>query len=342
MTGSYCGVISHATDVRAGTVGLGFGGRGDDGRGDERKAVGSDVGGVILEPAARSFLDHLSASVAPPAPGRRASGTATDEHWITVGNIHVRVVRPHRDAPSPPAVLYLHGGVRYRGTADTHRRIADELADQAGAVVLVPEHTAGGRMRYPESRDRMYELTRWLVDNAASVDVDPTRLAVVGDSVGGTLAIAVTFRAVQRGEFGLRHLVVFYPATDAAGETLSHNQFADDYYLRRADMRDFWDSYAPSAHQLRPEVSPLQANSWELIGFPPSLIITAEADVLRDEGESFAAKLRAARVPTTAVRYEGMIHDFVVLDELADTVGARAATSQAAAALRDAFGQGAN
>ena len=300
--------------------------------------MGSDAGGVILEPAARSFLDHLSESAAPPAPGRRASGAQLDEHWITVDGLRIRVVRPHRDTPSPPAVLYLHGGVRYRGNADTHRRIADQLADQAGAVVLVPEHTAAGGMRYPESRDRVYHLTRWLVDNAAALDVDPTRLAMVGDSVGGTLAIAVAFRAVQRGEFAFRQLVVFYPATDATGETLSQNRFADGHYLRRADMRAFWDGYAASADQSRPEVSPLRANSWELIGFPPSLIITAEADVLRDEGEAFAAKLRAARVPTTAVRYEGMIHDFVVLDELADTVGAKTAISQAAAALRDAFG----
>lgn len=291
---------------------------------------------VILEPAAQSFLERLAISAQPPAPGNRLSDVVVDEQSITLDTLTVRIVRPVHATEPLPAVLYLHGGVRFRGDARTHRRIADELACQAGAAVLVPEHTSTGPMHYPESLDRMYTLAQWIVDNAADSGLDPTRLAVVGDSVGGTLAIAVTLRAALRREFAVRQLIAFYPAADAGCESLSHRRFADGYYLSQVDMHQFWEQYAPQTPAAA-EVSPLRADSRDLTGFPPVLIITAEADVLRDEGESFAAKLRAVGVPTTAVRYEGMIHDFVVLDELADTVAAKAAIAQAAAVLRDAF-----
>lgn len=292
--------------------------------------------GVILEPAAQTFLECLATSAQPPAPGNRSSDVAVDEQWTTLDTLSVRIVRPVHATGPLPAVLYLHGGVRFRGDARTHRRIADELAGQTQAAVLVPEHTSTGPLRYPESLDQMYTLSRWIVDNAADLRLDPNRLAVVGDSVGGTLAISLTLRAALRREFAVRQLIAFYPATDAGCETLSHWRFSDGYHLSRADMQQFWEHYAPQARAAA-EASPLRAENNDLIGFPPVLIITAEADVLRDEGESFAAKLRTVGVPTIAVRYEGMIHDFVVLDELADTVAAKAAIAQACAALSDAF-----
>ena len=152
------------------------------------------------------------------------------------------------------------------------------------------------------------------------------------------MAIALTSLALQRKEFQLAQLVAFYPVTDATFETESYRLFAEGYLLRRDTMKWFWDQYTTDeAERGQITASPVRATVEEVAGFPPTLIVTAEADVLRDEGEAFAAKLRAAGVPITAVRYEGIIHDFVMLNALKDTGAAKAATAQAAMTLAAAL-----
>jgi acetyl esterase len=167
---------------------------------------------------------------------------------------------------------------------------------------------------------------------------DATRLAVAGDSVGGNMATALTLLAKQRGDVTFVAQVLFYPVTNAAFDTASYHQYAEGYFLRRDGMRWFWDQYTTDAAE-RADItaSPLRATLDDLAGLPPALVVTAEADVLRDEGEGYAAKLRAAGVPTVAVRYGGIIHDFVMLNALHDTHAATAAITQATATLHAAL-----
>jgi acetyl esterase len=156
----------------------------------------------------------------------------------------------------------------------------------------------------------------------------------IGDSVGGNMAIALTLLAKQRGGVTFRQQVLLYPVADAKFDTASYLQFAEGYFLRREAMQWFWDEYAPDEAR-RDEItaSPLRASLHDLAGLPPALVINGEADVLRDEGEAFACNLRAAGVPVTAVRYQGIIHDFVMLNTLRETHAADAAINQAIAFL---------
>lgn len=178
--------------------------------------------------------------------------------------------------------------------------------------------------------EQIHTAARWVVEHGAGHGLDASRMAVAGDSVGGNMAIALTLMAEQDGAIGLAAQVLFYPVTDAAFDTGSYRQFAEGYFLRRDGMRWFWDQYTTDPDQ-RAQItaSPLRAGTDQLASLPPALVITAEADVLRDEGEAYADKLRAAGVAVTAVRYQGIIHDFVMLNALRDTHAAEGAIRQA-------------
>jgi acetyl esterase/lipase len=181
-------------------------------------------------------------------------------------------------------------------------------------------------------------VAQWVVTEGAAKNLDSTRIAVAGDSVGGNMSAALTLMAKQRGGLPLRQQVLFYPVTDASFDTGSYHQFAEGYFLRRDGMQWFWDQYTTDEAQ-RAEItaSPLRASLEELAGLPPALIITGEADVLRDEGEAYANKLRQAGVPVTAVRYQGIIHDFVMLNALRETHAAASAIELAVGTLRRAL-----
>lgn len=311
---------------------------------------------VTLDAAAQAFVE---AADAPPhlhdlGPARSrddldtlqrdASDIDVSEHWVTInsgptGSVRVRVVTPPRSAGSLPVVVYLHGGGWVSGSAHTHDRLIRELAVQSGAAVMCPEYTRSPEARYPVALEQVYATAQWVVADGARHGLDGSRMAVAGDSAGGNMAIALTWLSLQRADFHVRQLVAFYPVTDAAFDTDSYHTFATGYHLRRDSMQWLWDQYtADAGERAMVTASPLRAESTQFASFPPSLIITAEADVLRDEGEAFAAKLRFAGVPTTAVRYEGTIHDFVMLNALKDTTAAKAATAQAASALKVALG----
>jgi acetyl esterase/lipase len=168
--------------------------------------------------------------------------------------------------------------------------------------------------------------------------LDSSRIAVAGDSVGGNMSIALTLMAKERGDLDLVQQVLFYPVTDASFDTGSYHQFATGYFLRRDGMQWFWDQYTTDENE-RAQItaSPLRATVDQLTGLPPALVITAEADVLRDEGEAYAARLRQADVPVVATRYQGIIHDFVMLNALRPSYAAQAAISQAVTVLRAAL-----
>ncbi|MFD3469142.1 alpha/beta hydrolase [Streptomyces sp. NPDC058682] len=311
----------------------------------------------VLEPAAQAFA-HATAQPPylyqiPVADGRKAvddvqSGEgvalpAVDEEWITVqggptGDVRTRIVRPLGVTGPLPVILYLHGAGWVFGNAHTHDRLVRELAVGARAAVVFPEYDLSPEARYPVAIEQNYTVAQWVAREGHHKDLDGSRIAVAGDSVGGNMSAALTLMAKQRGDVHILHQVLFYPVTDAAFDTDSYAQFAEGYFLRRDAMRWFWDQYTTdAAERAQITASPLRASLDQLTGLPPALVITAEADVLRDEGEAYAARLRAAGVPVTALRVLGTIHDFVMLNALRETRAASLAIGQAVETLREAL-----
>lgn len=235
-------------------------------------------------------------------------------------------------------IFYIHGAGWVFGNAHTHDRLVRELAVGAGAAVVFPEYDLSPEVRYPVAIEQNFAVARWVVEEGASRGLDGSRIAVAGDSVGGNMSAALTLMAKERGGVRLVQQVLFYPVTDASFETASYRQFAEGYFLRRDGMRWFWDQYTTDeAERAQITASPLRATVEQLKDLPPALIITGEADVLRDEGEAYANKLREAGVPVTAVRFQGIIHDFVMLNALRPTHAADAAITLAVGTLRDAL-----
>ena len=303
----------------------------------------------VLEPAAQAFAE---ATAQPPflfdlgpqlgrktvddvqSPQIEVPGTAKE----SLEEPALTVFRP-TDAVGPlPVILYIHGAGWVFGNHHTHDRLARELAAGTGAAVVFPDYSLSPEARYPTAIEENYTAARWVLQHGTRHGLDASRIAVAGDSVGGNMAAALTLMAKDRGDVPLTAQVLFYPVTDAAFDTRSYKQFAEGYFLRRDAMRWFWDQYTTSDTD-RAEItaSPLRATTEQLTGLPPALVITAEADVLRDEGEAYANKLRAAGVPVTAVRYQGIIHDFVMLNALRQTHAAQAAITQAITFLRTAL-----
>jgi acetyl esterase len=212
------------------------------------------------------------------------------------------------------------------------------LVNATQSTLVFVDYTRSPEARYPIAIEQAYSATAWVAEHGASLGVDTSRLAVVGDSAGGNMAAVVTLLAKQRQGPKLCFQVLFYPVTDADLDNGSYRQFGDGcYWLTRRGMQWFWDNYVAAEGRQAPTVSPLQASLEQLRGLPSALIITAENDVLRDEGEAYVHKLIEAGVVVTATRYLGTIHDFVLLNALRHTPAARAAIAQAGAALRNAF-----
>jgi acetyl esterase len=311
---------------------------------------------ISLEPAAQAFVDATSEppflNDLGPEEGRKAVDAvqdepiekpAIDDEWLDVpggptGSVRVRIVRPAGASGALPVVLYTHGAGWVFGDAHTHDRLVRDLAIGANAAVVFPEYDRSPEARYPHALEQVWATAQWIVAHGAEHALAPERLAVSGDSVGGNLTAALTLLAKERGGVPIRAQVLFYPVTNAAFDTASYEQFADGYFLTRTAMQWYWDQYTTSEEdRAQITASPLRATLEQLAGLPAALVITGEADVLRDEGEAYAAKLRAAGVPTIAVRYQGIIHDFVMVHSLHATEAAKAALDQATAFLRGAL-----
>lgn len=312
--------------------------------------------GLPLEDAAQAFVEATDAPPylyqIPPAEGREAVNgvqsseidkPAVDEQWVTVdggptGAVKARIVRPAGTTEPLPVIVYIHGAGWVFGNAHTHDRLVRDLAMGAGAAVVFPEYDLSPEVRFPVAIEQSFAVAQWVGHAGAEHGLDASRVAVAGDSVGGNMAIALTQLAKRRGGVEFLQQVLFYPVTDAAFDTDSYHEFAEGYFLRRDGMKWFWDQYTTDpAERADILASPLRASVEDVQGLPPALVITAEADVLRDEGEQYAALLRRAGVPVTSVRYGGIIHDFVMLNALHDTHAARAAIGQATATLREAL-----
>ena len=289
-----------------------------------------------LDPAAaRKVLDDLQAAPIDKLP--------VEDEWVTVpapvGDVRVRIVRPAGSTGTLPVIVYMHGGGWILGNAGTHDRLVRELAVGAHAALLFVEYPNSPEARYPVAIEQGYATAQWVIGEGAGRGLDARRMAVAGESVGGNMAAALTLMAKERGDVTFVQTSMYYPVTDAAMDTASYEQFAEGYYLTRKAMEWFWDAYTTDPAQ-RAEItaSPNQATVEQLRGLPPTLLFVDEADVLRDEGEAYAAKLRAAGVAVTTVRYDGVVHDFMLLNAMSEAHATRAAIAQATAFLRAALG----
>jgi acetyl esterase len=310
-----------------------------------------------LEKSAKELIDVLAK--APPLTGlpledaRKAVEAAqsapipmpdVDESWVTVwspvGEFKVRVVRPKGLAGPLPVVMYMHGGGWIIGSWITHDLLTRRLAVGANAAVAFVEYSLAPEAKYPVQIEQCYATARWIKEQGAAGGFDTGRIAVAGDSAGGNMATVLALMAKQRGDVHFVHQSLYYPMTDAlAEETESMRTYRDGPYGSAAGAAWFWSSYLPGgASRSDLLVSPLQATLDDLEGLPPALIIVDENDVLRDQGEAYADKLREAGVPTTSVRFNGTIHDFMRLNALRDSESTQAAITLAVAALRRAFG----
>ncbi|MGE2728218.1 alpha/beta hydrolase [Mycolicibacterium vaccae] len=310
----------------------------------------------VLEPEAAEFCKATDSPPflyqLPPAEGRKTvdevqSGDiekpAIDEEWITVeggptGSVPVRIVKPAGATGVLPIIFYIHGAGWVFGNAHTHDRLVRELAVGAEAAVVFPEYSLSPEAKYPTAIEQNYTVAQWVFAHGGEKSLDSSRFAVAGDSVGGDMAAVLTLMAKDRGGVTIAYQALLYPVTAADFDTPSYHQFAEHYYLSREGMKWFWDQYTDNDAE-RDEIyaSPLLATVEQLSGLPPALVITAEADVLRDGGEAYAAKLREAGVPVTQVRFGGAIHDFMMLNALRPTQAATGAITLTQHTLRAAL-----
>lgn len=246
------------------------------------------------------------------------------------GNISIRIIRPKGVKQMLPVVLYMHGGGWVLGDKETHDRLVRELANGAQAAIVFVDYTRAPEGQYPVIHEEGYAVAQWLMQHGKEHNLDTSRMAIAGDSVGGQLATAIVMMAQERGGPQFIFQLLFYPVTNASFDTVSYEQFTTGYFLERDGMKWFWDNYVPDVSiRKNPLISPLQAPLDRLKKMPPTLIIVGENDVLRDEVEAYAHKLMQAGVPVAACRYLGMMHDFVMLNAITQAPGVRAAIAQA-------------
>jgi acetyl esterase/lipase len=250
--------------------------------------------------------------------------------------VKIYIVKPEHVSARPGVLFFIHGGVWIVGNFANHQRLVRDLVVGSGQIGVFVEYTPLPEAKFPTQLEESYSALKWVAAHAGEFGADGSRIAVAGNSVGGDMAAAIALMAKDRNGPKISYQVLLIPATDASVDTASYREFATGHFLAQAFMQYGWDLYAPSA-ALRdnPYVSPLRASSQELRGLPPALVITAENDPLRDEGEAYARQLKDAGVNVTAVRYNGTIHDFVLLNALRNVPSTEGALEQISAGIRE-------
>jgi acetyl esterase len=303
----------------------------------------------VLDKINQDLIDQLAADGAPPVytltpdeardvllqaqSGSVRKPDAEVKDFIVNSNgfaLRLRTARPIDAIDRGPVIMHFHGGGWVVGDSKTHDRLVRQLAAGADATVVFLDYDRAPEHRYPVAIEQAYAATCYVSQHAEEFGVDATRLAVAGDSVGGNMATVVSLLAKQRSGPVIAGQLLFYPVTNADFETGSYKQFADGPWVTRVALEWFWDQYIPDHNKRKdPTASPLLASYDQLTGLPSALIITAENDPLRDEGEAYGRKLIEAGVEVVTTRYNATIHDFMMLNALADAAPTRAAVSQA-------------
>ena len=310
-----------------------------------------------IDPQIRTFLAELNKDSSPfwelPQPKPQEiltslqnktpvdmSGVTTVEKTVTQDGRTVKlyVMTPQHVTGKPGVVLFIHGGVWIVGNFQNHQRLLRDLVVGSGQVGVFVEYTPLPAAKYPTQVEDSYAALKWIAAHAGDFGADGSRIAIAGNSVGGNMSAALTLMAKDRNGPKIAYQVLFIPETDASVDTDSYHDYESGRFLSRAFMKYGWDLYAPDEKTRNdPYVSPLRASIDELKGLPPALVITAENDPLRDEGEAYARKLKEADVAVTGIRYDGMIHDFVLLNAIHEVPEVQAALRQASAGIRDAL-----
>ncbi|MES5484351.1 alpha/beta hydrolase [Bradyrhizobium sp. INPA03-11B] len=266
------------------------------------------------------------------------SGVTTTERTISQDGREVKlyIMKPERVAEKPGVLVFIHGGVWIVGNFQNHQRLLRDLVVGSGQIGVFVEYTPLPSAKFPTQLEECYAALKWVAAHAGEFGADGSRIAVAGNSVGGNMTAALTLMAKDHSGPNIGYQILFVPATDASVDTESYHQYGTGRFLARAFMKYGWDLYAPDARTRdNPYVSPLRASIDQLKGLPPALVITAENDPLRDEGEAYARKLKQAGVSVDAVRYNGTIHDFVLLNALRHEPSTEAAIEQANRGVRE-------
>jgi acetyl esterase/lipase len=310
-----------------------------------------------IDPQIRSFLAELNKDSSPfwelsqPEPQEiltglqnktrvDMSGVSTVEKTITQDGRSVKlyIMKPQDVKGTPGVLLFIHGGVWIVGNFQNHQRLLRDLVVGSDQIGVFVEYTLLPDGKFPTPLEESYAALKWIAAHAGEFGADGTRIAIAGNSVGGNMTAALTLMAKDRNGPHIAYQVLLIPATDASVDTDSYHEFSTGRFLPRAFMKYGWDRYAPDEKtRNNPYVSPLRASDEELRGLPPSLVITAENDPLRDEGEAYARKLKEAGVAVTAIRYDGTIHDFVLLNAIRKVPSTQAALQQTSEAIRIAL-----
>jgi acetyl esterase/lipase len=314
-----------------------------------------------INPQVRAFLTELNKDSSPfwelPQPKPQEiltalqnqtpvdmSGVTTVEKTVQQDGQAVKlyIMTPDHAADRPGVLYFIHGGVWLVGNFQNHQRLLRDLVVGSGQVGVFVEYTPLPAAKFPTQMEESYAGLKWVAAHAGEFGADGSRIAVAGNSVGGDMTAAITLMAKDRNGPKISYQVLFIPATDASVDTASYHEYGTGRFLTRAFMKYGWDLYVPDAAMRdNPYVSPLRASNQELQGLPPALVITAENDPLRDEGEAYARKLMNAGVAVATARYDGMIHDFVALNALRHLPETVAALQQASDGIREHIGKAA-
>jgi acetyl esterase/lipase len=302
------------------------------------KALNSGTGKPIeqLSPAeARQVLTDAQKTVTVDYSGIEESERIIEQDGERV---RIHITRPMNSKPGAPVFIFIHGGGWVLGDYPTHRRLVRDLVVQSGAVAVFPDYTPSPEAQYPVAINQIYAALKWVAEKGEVIGVNGGNLAVVGNSVGGNMTASVVLMAKEKRGPAIKLQVMLWPVTDTNFETGSYKELGEERFLTRNMMIWFWDNYLPDKNT-RKEIyaSPLQASLQQLKGLPPALIQTAENDVLRDEGEAYARKLNEAGVKVTLIRYGGLIHDYGMLNQLAEVPAVKTALTQAAVVIKEAL-----
>jgi acetyl esterase len=293
-------------------------------------------GGVPLESLppldARKVLEHAQLSV-----DVDMSGIEESEKTIIADGFEIvlNIVRPEGNNQVLPVFMFIHGGGWVLGDYPTHKRMVRDLVINSGAAGVFVNYTRTPDAAYPQAINEIFAATKWVAENGSEINVDGKRLAVVGNSVGGNMTAVTALKAKENGGPEIKLQIMMWPIVDSNFETGSYQQFGEDRFLTTPLMKWMYDMYIPDPEKRKViYASPLQATKEQLAGLPPALIQVAENDVLRDEGEAYGRKLDEAGVYVTTVRYNGVIHDFGLLNPLAHIHQTKSLFVQAGAELK--------
>ena len=271
-------------------------------------------------PEARDFLESIQSVPVVKQP-------ANVEDLTILNSLPISIYRPHSyNGEVLPIIMFCHGAGWILGSKNVYDRLLREICNGTHAAVIYVDFTRAPEAKFPTQLQQLYAATQYIAENATQMNLDASRLIVMGDSVGGNMATVLTLIAKFRSGPRISYQVLLYPVTNADFNTPSYQKFANGPWLTKPAMKWFWDAYCPDTERRNsPLMSPLQCSLEELAGLPPALVITDENDVLRDEGEAYAHKLMNANVPVKSIRCLGTMHDFMMLNPIYDRPAARSA-----------------